>query len=132
MPLKNESIPSSAAFDDIASALSTDADRKDAIKKGGAVFAFTLKNKAGETDSWYIDLKKTGEVGKGSAPEGGKADVTLLLSDDDFAKLTSGKANAQKLFMSGKLKVKGDVMKATKMEPILKKAQQKQMASAKL
>lgn len=48
--------------------------------------------------------------------------VTLLMSDDDFSKLISGKANAQKLFMSGKLKVKGDVMKATKAEPILKKA----------
>ena len=51
--------------------------------------------------------------------------VTLSLSDDDFGKLVSGKANAQKLFMSGKLKIKGDVMKATKMEPILKKAQTK-------
>jgi putative sterol carrier protein len=51
--------------------------------------------------------------------------VTLILSDDDFAKLISGKANAQKLFMSGKLKIKGDVMKATRMEPILKKAQTK-------
>jgi len=51
--------------------------------------------------------------------------VTLNLSDVDFAKLTSGKANAQKLFMGGKLKVKGDVMKATKLEPVLKKAQSK-------
>jgi putative sterol carrier protein len=51
--------------------------------------------------------------------------VTLSLSDDDFTKLITGKANAQRLFMSGKLKVKGDVMKATKMEPILKKAQTK-------
>ena len=37
--------------------------------------------------------------------------VTLQLSDDDFAKLVSGKTQAQRLFMSGKLKVKGDVMK---------------------
>ena len=51
--------------------------------------------------------------------------VTLSLSDDDFASLVSGKANAQRLFMSGKLKVKGDVMKATKMEPILSKARTK-------
>ena len=51
--------------------------------------------------------------------------VTLLLSDDDFGKLVTGKANAQRLFMGGKLKVKGDVMKATKMEPILKRAQTK-------
>ena len=51
--------------------------------------------------------------------------VTLTLKDEDFGKLINGKANAQKLFMSGKLKIKGDVMKATKMEPILKKAQNK-------
>lgn len=49
--------------------------------------------------------------------------VVLSLSDDDFGKLVSGKANAQRLFMGGKLKIKGDVMKATKLEPVLKKAQ---------
>ncbi|EKG13872.1 hypothetical protein MPH_08965 [Macrophomina phaseolina MS6] len=125
MSLKSDKIPSSAAFDAIAAALSDDADRKDAVKKGGAVFAFTIKNNAGDTESWYIDLKKTGTVGKGAAPEGGKADVTLLLSDSDFANLVSGKANAQKLFMTGKLKIKGDVMKATKIEPIMKRAQTK-------
>lgn len=51
--------------------------------------------------------------------------VTLSLSDADFAGLVAGTANAQRLFMSGKLKVKGDVMKATKLDPILKKAQTK-------
>lgn len=49
--------------------------------------------------------------------------VTLNLSEQDFGGLVSGKANAQRLFMGGKLKIKGNVMKATKMEPILKKAQ---------
>jgi putative sterol carrier protein len=46
-----------------------------------------------------------------------------VLNDSEFQKLVAGKANAQKLFMSGKLKVKGDVMKATKLDPIMKKAQ---------
>jgi putative sterol carrier protein len=62
-------------------------------------------------------------VGRGLAPEGKKPAVTLVLGDGEFGKLVAGKANAQKLFMSGKLKVKGDVMKATKLDPILKKAQ---------
>lgn len=51
--------------------------------------------------------------------------VTLILSDEDFGKLVSGNAKAQSMFMSGKLKIKGNVMKATKMEPILKRAQSK-------
>jgi putative sterol carrier protein len=123
MSLKNDKFPSSEAFDAINSALSSDeGERKTAIKQGNAVFAFTLKNSAGETDSWHIDLKKEGKVAKGL---GDSPNVTLTLSDADFGSLVAGKANAQRLFMSGKLKVKGDVMKATKMEPILKKAQSK-------
>jgi putative sterol carrier protein len=51
--------------------------------------------------------------------------VTLVLSDTDFSSLVAGKANAQRLFMSGKLKIKGNVMKATKIEPILRKNQVK-------
>jgi hypothetical protein len=70
--------PSSAAFDLIASALSSDAERKDAIKKGGAIFAFTLKNEAGEQKDWYIDLKETGKVGKGLAPADKKPTGKLL------------------------------------------------------
>ncbi|KAK3328016.1 SCP2 sterol-binding domain-containing protein [Cercophora scortea] len=122
MSLKNDKFPASAAFDAISQALSTDADKKDAIKQGNAVFAFTLKNAAGETDSWHIDLKTKGVVGKGL---GEKPTVSLTLSDADFGNLVAGKANAQRLFMSGKLKIKGDVMKATKLDPILKKAQTK-------
>lgn len=37
--------------------------------------------------------------------------VTFSLSDEDFGKLVNGKTQAQRLFMSGKLKIKGDVMK---------------------
>ncbi|KAK0616109.1 SCP2 sterol-binding domain-containing protein [Bombardia bombarda] len=123
MSLTNDKFPSSAAFDAINSALNaSEADKKDAIKQGNAIFAFTLKNKAGETESWHIDLKTKGEVAKG-LPE--KPTVSLSLSDADFGSLVAGKANAQKLFMSGKLKIKGDVMKATKLDPILKKAQTK-------
>ncbi|MDI1490279.1 MAG: hypothetical protein OHK93_001479 [Ramalina farinacea] len=120
------SFPSSSAFDQIHSSLQSDpAERKDAVKKGNAIFSFNLKNNAGETESWFIDLKKEGKVGKGEFPEGEKADITLSLSDDDFGKMVAGKTQAQRLFMSGKLKIKGDVMKATKMEPVLKKAQTK-------
>jgi putative sterol carrier protein len=127
-----DSFPSSTAFDLISASLSSPADRKSAIASGGAIFAFTLKNTASETDSWYIDLKETGTVGKGLAPEGKKPAVTLVLSDADFGKLVEGKANAQKLFMSGKLKVKGDVMKATKMETVLMKAKAQTGVKAKL
>ncbi|KAI9682884.1 MAG: hypothetical protein M1829_006320 [Trizodia sp. TS-e1964] len=118
-----DAFPSSVAFDLISSSLSAnDAERREAVKRGAAVFAFTLKNKAGATESWYLDLKSKGVVSRGTGPPGIKPDVTLSLSDEDFGKLVNGKANAQRLFMGGKLKVQGDVMKATRMEPVLRKA----------
>ncbi|KAL1960181.1 hypothetical protein VTO42DRAFT_8724 [Malbranchea cinnamomea] len=126
MSVKLANFPSSAAFDAINAALQADpAERENAVKTAQAVFAFTLTNDKGETESWYLDFKDKGVVGKGTAPQGGKADVTLLLSDSDFAGLVTGKQNAQRLFMGGKLKIRGNMMKAMKMEPILKKAQTK-------
>ncbi|CEJ80237.1 Putative SCP-2 sterol transfer family protein [[Torrubiella] hemipterigena] len=123
MSVASDKFPASAAFDAINAVLNSSEDeRKNAIKQGGAIFAFTIKNKAGETASWNLDLKNAGKVSQGL---GDKPTVTLVLSDDDFTNLAQGKANAQKLFMSGKLKIKGDIMKATKLEPILKKAQTK-------
>ncbi|PWY94496.1 sterol-binding-like protein [Aspergillus sclerotioniger CBS 115572] len=124
MSLKNDAFPSSAAFDAINATLQADAtERKDAIDKAKAVIAFNIKNAQNKEESWYLDLKEKGVVGQGAPP--GKADVTLSLSDADFSALVSGKANAQRLFMGGKLKIKGNIMKATKMEPVLKKAQAK-------
>ncbi|KAF3131952.1 hypothetical protein TWF594_009662 [Orbilia oligospora] len=91
MSLKNDAFPASAAFDSIAAALKDETEKKDAIKKGGAVFCFTLKNAAGQTDSWFIDLKQTGAVGKGEAPSGGKADSSSFssLPRENYAILTS-------------------------------------------
>jgi len=70
-----DGFPSSQAFEEISSALkASDQDRKEAIKNAAAIFAFTLKNDAGKEESWFIDLKQTGTVGKGLAPEGKKPD----------------------------------------------------------
>lgn len=70
-----DSHPSSAAFDVINQTLqANEADRKDALGKAKAIFAFNLKNSSGEEAAWYLDLKNKGEVGQGSAPAGDKAD----------------------------------------------------------
>lgn len=78
-----DAFPASVAFDLINDSLNADeAERKDAIKKGKGIYAFTLKNKAGDTQSWFIDLKEKGAVGAGPAPEGGKADGEWLAPTD--------------------------------------------------
>ncbi len=45
----------------------------------------------------------------------GPADATLELADADFLDMTSGKADAMKLYMGGKLKIGGDVMASQKL-----------------
>lgn len=63
-------------------------------------------------------MKKTGTVYRGAAKP--KADVTIILSDDTFTQLAGGKLDGQKAFMTGKLKTKGNMMLATKLDGLLK------------
>lgn len=127
MSLKVDGFTSSIIFDVIRDGLSDPSQAKqkaESIKKANAIIVFNLKNKAGKVESWYLDLKKNGDVGKGNKAPAGEPDIQLSLSDEHFQQLVEGKANAQRLFMTGKLKVKGNVMKAAAIEGILKNAQQ--------
>ncbi|HSK03855.1 MAG TPA: SDR family NAD(P)-dependent oxidoreductase, partial [Kofleriaceae bacterium] len=63
--------------------------------------------------AWTLDLK----TGAGSVSPGGTtADCTLELSEADFLALTQGKADAMKLFSTGKLKISGNVMASQKLQ----------------
>ncbi|CUM51273.1 uncharacterized protein AC631_02483 [Debaryomyces fabryi] len=108
----------SPLFKDLQDALQDDKIKQKAISGVKATLVLTLKNKEGKEQSWLLDLKKEGSVKKvDSVP---KSDVQLILKDADFVKLATGKANGQKLFMNGKLKVKGNMMKATSLEGVFK------------
>ncbi|KAF9928572.1 hypothetical protein BGZ67_006882 [Mortierella alpina] len=112
---------SAAAFDQIKTGIEamTAADREAQVKKVKAIFQFELTNDEGKTATYHIDLKNgAGAVGAG--PSKTKADAVISTKDDVFVDLASGKANAQKLFMSGQIKVKGQVMLATKLGDVLK------------
>ncbi len=82
-------------------------DLADKIQK---VFQFQLSD---PDSSWILNLKdKPGSVLPGAAD---KPDCTLQISDGDFMDMTSGKADAMKLFSSGKLKISGDIMASQKL-----------------
>jgi len=114
----------SSTFDGIS-----DEERKQQIKKTNGIFQLEVSNPEKQTAVWTIDMKKTGTVYKGPAKP--KADVTLILSDDVFTQLADGKLNGQKAFMTGKLKTKGNVMLAIKLDSLLSTAKAKG-AKAKL
>ncbi|KAG9017480.1 hypothetical protein FRB90_001124 [Tulasnella sp. 427] len=108
-----------AAFDGLS-----EKEKKTEINKSKSVFELLIKNKEGKEQSWVIDLKKEGKVIKGK-PEGVKPDVTIIL-DETFTDLAAGKIGGQKAYMTGKLKTKGNMMLATKLEGVLKLGQSKQ------
>ncbi|KAJ7227046.1 SCP2 sterol-binding domain-containing protein [Mycena pura] len=98
----------------------SDKEKSDQMKKVNGVIQFQVTNDAKDTTHWTIDLKKTCTVYKGEAKP--KADVTIILSDDTLVDLAAGKINGQKAFMTGKLKTKGNMMLATKLDSVLKAA----------
>ena len=82
----------------------------DAVNKVKGVYLFKITG----GKNWTIDLKN----GTGSVKEGeqGTPDCTITIADQDFVNLITGKANGQQLFMSGKIKVSGNMALAMKLE----------------
>ncbi|TMS34879.1 hypothetical protein L596_002383 [Steinernema carpocapsae] len=89
----------------------------DLVGRIGAVYEFNMK---GEKDrSFYIDLKNgEGSVGKGKLAQ---SDVQFELNSADLVPMFSGKLSPTQAFMSGKLKIQGNMGKAIQLEGVLKK-----------
>jgi 3-hydroxyacyl-CoA dehydrogenase/3a,7a,12a-trihydroxy-5b-cholest-24-enoyl-CoA hydratase len=84
------------------------------LTKIGVVYLFKL---TGPDSQWTVDLKAC----KVSQGEAAKAECTLELADSDFMDMTTGKADPQKLYFGGKLKISGNVMASQKLGEIFKK-----------
>jgi len=92
-----------AVFDQLSKRMTPDV-----VKQINGVYLFQI-----DKDSWTVDLKNgAGFVKKG---EHGKADCTVIMKESDFVDLMTGKLNGQSAFMSGKLKIKGNMALAMKL-----------------
>ena len=109
MPLK-----SVAMFEKIAPLL--EAQGAEVVAKVGAVYHFELREKKGAQPVIVtVDLKNGN--GKITIGKEGKADATFVMLDDDLMKLTAGKLKPQDAFMTGKMKIRGNMAKAMKFNP---------------
>jgi len=106
--------PIEAVFGQIASVLN-----EDLVKKTNAVFSFTLSDQ--KTD-WFLDMKNgAGSCGKGKPPV--ESDATLTMTSANFNKMFAGKLKPTAAFMSGRLKISGNMGKAMKLEKLMGKMQ---------
>ena len=80
---------------------------------------------AGMNNSYLFDIDGAGtwkvdvEDGNVKVMEGAQdADVTITTSEETFDKIVSGEQNATSAYMTGKLKVKGDMGAAMKLQKL--------------
>ncbi len=70
-----------------------------------AVFQFDLSGPQGGT--WHVRIAdRQCQVEAGPAPQ---PDITLSMSDENFVRMITGRLNGTMAFMTGKLKLKGDM-----------------------
>jgi len=92
------------------------------VQSTGAVYQFEVTGK--EAGQWFLDLKNGGgSCGRGEATAG--ADATFKMSSDDFLKMFGGKLKPAAAFMTGKMKLSGDMGKAMKLEKMMGKLKSK-------
>ncbi|KAE8308791.1 hypothetical protein RU639_000121 [Aspergillus parasiticus] len=78
-----------------------------------ALYEIIIK-KGSEQSTIYINLKRgEGEITRSTSDH---ADVIATVGDDDFIHWVQGSVNGQRLFMLGKLKLKGHTMGLTKLD----------------
>ena len=88
-------------------------------------FKLAVGADSGLGKSIKFDLKGAGMIyinGGTVSNEDLPADCTVIVSKDDFEKLAKGKLDPTMAFMTGKLKVNGDMSVAMKLQPLLAKA----------
>jgi hypothetical protein len=89
--------------------------KPDVVAKIDAVYQFDIAGPGG--GRWSVDCTQPGgRVQAGSAPN---AKCMVAATDQDFLAIVNGKLNAQMAFMSGKLKIQGDMGLAMKLQQIL-------------
>lgn len=96
----------------------------DELKKQlNAVFIFKVSGKNYLLDAHASRPLKVELLEEDKVPE--KVDVTLITDEDTFVKMAQGKTKPTSAFMTGKLKIKGNVGVAMKAEKIFKAAKVK-------
>jgi len=86
------------------------------VKKVNAIYVFDVEGEG----KWHVDLSGSGSgsVGEGEPPS--KPDVTVSVNKENFLKMFNRELKPATAFMSGQLKLSGDLSKALALESVMK------------
>lgn len=88
---------------------------KDKIKGMNAIYQWDITGDNG--GKWHVILKDDNlAIGQGAAAT---PNITLTLDAQNFMDLISGKLNGQMAFLTGKLKIQGDMTLAMKLQSVI-------------
>jgi putative sterol carrier protein len=100
-------------FTEINSRLSSNPDK---VKGMNATYQFDLTGD-GATQKYLTLANDSGAVHDGQAES---PNITITMAANDFVDLATGKLDGTMAFMSGKLKIKGDMGLAMKLQNVLR------------
>ena len=104
-------ITPTSIFDEMKTKLEADPSSVEGIN---AIYQFKVTGDTG--GDWYVDLTGAPVITAGVKDD---ANCTITVSDQDFVDIKTGKLNGQMAFMTGKLKIAGDMGLAMKLNKII-------------
>lgn len=97
-------------------------DAMDMVKKMPEAFDPDAAGDLNATVQYQLSQPMTMKIADGacnvSEGEADDPDVTLIMEDEDFVQLMTGELNGMTAFMTGKLKVEGDLMLAQRLSSL--------------
>lgn len=103
-----------ASFDRLESSIQSNTEKATSVN---AAFVFELTGDEGGT--YTVDLRQSASAPFVTTGASEDANVTITMAASDWSGILSGAVNPMQAFMMGKIKVKGDMGLAMKLQSIL-------------
>jgi len=105
------------AFSDVVAMMKDQVDKADPSKIKGVNATFQFELSGDDEGTFHLNVADGNvEMVEGASDS---PNVTIMMDSEDFKSMLNGELNATSAFMAGKLKVKGDMSLAMKLQALV-------------